>query len=62
MPVGLYAESPVVPRMFTHFPTSRPEPSRLRSCTVPYAEAGTALAESFWSVSDSIPVACTGLT
>jgi hypothetical protein len=33
----------------------------LVSVTVRYAEAGTAASESFWSVSVSMPVDCTGL-
>src|SRR4051794_10821458 len=48
--------------MLTHRPVRYPEPSRLRSGTVVYAEAGTAAAESFWSVSDWSPVDWTGLT
>ncbi len=60
--VGLYASTPVALRTLTHRPTRRPEPSRLRSWTVAYSERGTAVAESFWSLSDWSPEDWTGLT
>src|ERR1700712_287035 len=53
---------PVAGSTFTHLPVSVPLPSRLRSCTVAYAEDGTADALSFWSVRPSFPVDCTGFT
>ena len=34
----------------------------MRSGTVAYSDAGTAVAESFWSVSDWSPEDCTGFT
>src|SRR6266545_6940394 len=61
--VGEYAGVPVADSTRTHLPTSIPLPSRLRSCTVAsYSLAGTAVAESFWSVRLSSPLDWTGLT
>ena len=60
--VGLYAGAPVEDLTVTHLPTRWPEPSRLRSCASVYSEAGTDVAESFWSVRPSLPDDWTGLT
>ena len=60
--MGLYAGVPVEDLTVTHLPTRWPEPSRLRSCASVYSEAGTAVAESFWSVRPWLPEDWTGLT
>ena len=60
--VVLYAGAPVADWTLAHDPRRYPDPSRLRSCTMAYALAGTAVSASFWSVRLWSPLDCTGLT